>query len=90
MSAKRTFFAALALSLCLLGLLLALFVINYNIRHTLYGQVEFSLSYTLEEGLPVLTDSGGEPLWTLPEEAALLIPAPTRLLIEFYRWLCSL
>lgn len=84
MTARRTFFATLALSLCLLGLVLSLFLINYNIRTTVYGAVEFSLSYRMEAGLPILTDRSGNPVWEPPAGAALLVPAPTRLLAELY------
>ncbi len=87
MSVGRTFFATLVLSLCLLGLVLAVFLINYNIRTTIHGQVEFSLSYTMEAGVPVLTDQGGTPLWSPPAGAQVLIDAPTRLLTALYRWL---
>lgn len=88
MTAGRTFFVVFVLSLCVLGLLLSFLVIEYNIRRTTYGQVDVDLSYTLQEGLPVLTDGAGEPLWTLPEEwrqpLSALVDAPTRLLLWLY------
>ena len=88
MSVGRTFFFAFVLSLCILGLLLSFVVIEYNIRRTTYGQVDFDISYTLEGGVPVLTDGAGEPLWTLParwkQPLATLVDAPTRLLLWLY------
>ncbi len=88
MTARHTFFVVFVLSLCVLGLLLSFLVIEYNIRRTIYGQMDFDLSYTLQGGLPVLTDGAGEPLWLLPaawrQPLETLVDAPTRLLLWLY------
>ncbi len=83
----RTFFAAFILSLCVLGLVLAFFVIECNIQQTTYGQVDLGVRYTLDNGAPAVT-LHDKPL-TLPaaeQTAQVTAPPPWRLLAALWRW----
>lgn len=51
----RVFFIAFILSVCALGFVAACLIIEYNMQQTTYGKVDFGLSYTMEDGFPVIT-----------------------------------
>ena len=80
--AAGTFLAALALSLCVLGLPLAFLLIECNMRLTVYGRVEPTVTFAVEQGAPTLTDGQGHTLTLLPESerqaAYALLAAPAR------------
>lgn len=83
----RTFFAAFVLTLCVLGLGCAFLVIEYNIQHTTYGQVDFGVSYTMTDGLPSVAVDGEQVLSPSPTVARLgeaMVPPPVRLLLELW------
>ena len=84
-----TFFATLCLSLCVLGLGLAFLLIEWNMQQTIYGRVEPTLSFTVEEGVPTLTDDEGQPLELLSEEhrqtAYALLSTPGRVTLWLLR-----
>ncbi len=51
----RTFFTAFILTLCVLGLFLAFFFIECRIQLMTTGRMDLGVTYTLEEGVPVVT-----------------------------------
>ena len=61
-----TFFCALALCLCVLGLGTLFLLIECNMQQTMTGQVTPPATFTLEDGCPVLTARDGHPLSILP------------------------
>ena len=85
----RTFLTAFILTLCVLGLFAAFLIIEYNIQKTTKGQVDLGVVYTMENGIPTVRISEGEPL-TLPHAAAqvceVVVPPPVRLLAALWRW----
>ncbi len=84
-----TFFVALSLSLCVLGLGLAFLLIEWNMQQTVYGRVEPTLTFTVEEGVPTLTDAGGQALGVLPQQgrqaAYALLSTPARVTLWLWR-----
>ncbi len=86
--AAGSFFTALVLALCVLGLGGACLLIEYNIQRTAYGRVSFVYGYTLQGGEPVVT-AGGNRLGLLPPatEQALraCVAPPVRLTAELLR-----
>ena len=77
--------AVFLLALCVLGLGPAFLLIECNIQRTVTGRVELGVAFSLEEGLPVLTDTAsGEPVLRLSAEerqgATVLLPPSLRLL----------
>ena len=90
--ARRPFFAALILSLCVLGLPVACLWIELDMQNTVYGAVRPAFGCRVEDGLPILTDGSGAPLLPSAERAELLgaLPdAPTQLLIRLLRAVCA-
>lgn len=74
------FIAAFLLTVSLGGLGVAFAAVEWNTRRVLYGQVTPAVGYTMQAGLPVITDGQGQPLFTLSDTAkqglfALLSPA---------------
>lgn len=87
--AWRTFFAAFILTLCVLGLGCAFLLIEYNIQKTTYGQVDFGVTYTMENGVPSVRVDGGEPIGVSPSVAQVCeaaVPPPVRLFAALWRW----
>lgn len=86
----RTFFTAFILTLCVLGLGCACLLIEYNIQQTTYGRVDFGLTYTVEDGAPVVSRTDTDATVTLlPADSRPLaetaVPAPVRLLAALWR-----
>ena len=85
----RTFLVTFILTLCVLGLFLAFFVIECRIRQTTYGQVDLGVTYTVEDGVPAVTVDGDKSL-TIPtvvgRTADVVVPPPVRLLAALWRW----
>lgn len=84
------FAVAFVLTLCLFGLFLSFFLIECNIRQTVYGKVELPVGFQLEEGLPVLTRlPRGEPMGEVPDcvqqAAFALLPGGQRLTAALIR-----
>lgn len=82
-SEVRSFFGALCLVLCLLGGVAACLWSEYNTTKATAGRGALGLSFSLEEGLPVLRDGEtGEALVLLPpterERLYPLLPASVR------------
>lgn len=79
-----TFFAALILSLCVLGFAAACAVIEYNMQKTATGEADFGITYTMRAGVPEITDTatGRRLLPKLPDGAKIFIPAPARLIAK--------
>ena len=74
------FLAAFLLTLCIGGPGVAFAAVEWNTRRVLYGQVTPRVDYTVTNGLPVITDEEGHPLFTLSTTAkerlfVLLSPA---------------
>lgn len=91
-TARRTFFAALILSLCVLGLPVACLWIELDMQNTVYGAVRPAFGCRVEDGLPILTDGSGAPLLPDGGQTELLdaLPdAPTQLLIRLLRAVCA-
>lgn len=87
----RTFFAAFILTVCVLSLFAAFFVIEYNIQQTTYGRVDLGITYTVEDGVPAV-QVGGEMLAVPPaaEQAyEIAVPPPLRLFVALWRWECE-
>ncbi len=88
----RTFFTAFILSLCMLGLLCAFLIIEYNIQQTTYGRVDLGVTYTVEDGIPAVQIDGAEPL-TVPlavgQACEIAVPPPVRLFAALWRWECE-
>ena len=85
-----SFFAALLLTLCVLGFGGACLLIEYNTRHTLYGETGLPISYRLEQGVPVLTGTDTDtPLLSVPAaigQAAFSAVSPgKRILFTLWR-----
>ena len=75
--------AAFILTLCGLGLGPAFMLIECNIRQMVYGQADPGVAFSVEEGLPTLTDTAtGESLELLSGEqrrgVAAVLPAGIR------------
>lgn len=51
----RTFFTAFILTLCVLSLFFAFFFIECRIQLATKGQMDLGVTYTLEDGAPVVT-----------------------------------
>lgn len=88
----RTFFTALILTLCVLGLLCAFLIIEYNIQQTTYGRVDLGVTYALEDGIPTVRVGEGEPLTVPPVAgsiAEVAVPPPVRLFAALWRWECE-
>ena len=89
----RTFTAAFILTLCVLGLGCAFFVIEYNIQKTTYGQVDLGITYTLEDGVPAVRVDREESLAIPPavtQTAEVAVPPPVRLFAAVWQWECEL
>ena len=88
----RTFLTAFILTLCVLGLFCAFLIIEYNIQQTTYGRVDLGVTYTLEDGVPIVRIGGGGPL-TVPsaveQTAKVVVPPPLRLFAALWRWECE-
>lgn len=85
----RTFLTAFILTLCVLGLFAAFLIIEYNIQKTTYGQVDLGVVYTMENGIPTVRISEGEPLTVPPaveQTAEVAVPPPVRLFAALWRW----
>ena len=84
----RTFLAAFVLTLCVLGLLCAFFVIECHIQQTAYGQVDLGVTYTMQDGVPaVQVDS--DPITAPPalaQAAQIVTPPPVKLLAALWQW----
>ena len=88
----RTFLTAFILTLCVLGLLCAFLIIEYNIQQTTYGRVDLGVTYTLEDGIPAVRIGGGEPLAVpsaVEQTAKVVVPPPLRLFAALWRWECE-
>lgn len=89
MKPAKAFMAAFILTLCALALPLSFLVIEYNMRHTVYGRVETGVSFSVDVGRPVLTDDNGEAVIAIPKQtrraAYALLSAPARLIGYFLR-----
>lgn len=85
----RTFVAAFILTLCVLSLGCAFFVIECRIQQTTYGQVDLGVTYALEDGLPTICVDG-EEIFSAPSAAApiadIAVPPPLRLLATVWQW----
>lgn len=86
----RTFLTAFILSMCVLGLICACLLIEYNIQQTSYGRVDFGLTYAIENGTPLVTRTDTDETVTLlsadtQQLAAPAVPAPIRLLAALVR-----
>ncbi len=85
----RTFLTAFILTSCVLSLFAAFLIIEYNIQKTTYGQVDLGVVYTMENGIPSVHISEGDPL-TVPPAAAqvyeVAVPPPVRLFAALWRW----
>ncbi len=84
----RTFFAAFILTLCVLGLFLAFFVIECRIQQTTHGRVDLGVTYTVEDGVPAVT-TGGETLAVPPavgQVCEVVVPPPVRLFAALWQW----
>ncbi len=84
----RTFWHTFILTLCVLGLISSFLLIEYNIRRTSYGQVDFGVHYSVTDGLPTVTVDG--EVWKAPAAVAtveeIAVPAPLRLLAVLWQW----
>lgn len=74
------FIAAFLLTVSLGGLGVAFAAVEWKTRRVLYGQVPPAVSYTMQAGLPVITDGQGQPFFALSDNTkrqlfALLSPA---------------
>ncbi|MBQ5840380.1 MAG: hypothetical protein IIW40_00320 [Clostridia bacterium] len=74
------FCAAFILTTCLLGMWVAFAAIEWNTQRMMHGHPTLGVSYTVEEGAPLLTDDEGAPLFSADERQqqglwALLPPA---------------
>lgn len=84
----RTFVAAFILTLCVLGLLCAFFIIECNIQQTTYGQVDLGVTYSLEDGVPIVCVDD-ETLTVPPaaeQIAEVAVPPPVRLFAALWQW----
>ncbi len=81
----RSFWTAFILALCVLGMVCAFVVVDYNTRRVTYGQVDFEVTYTMQDGAPRITV--GESVLTAPaaDTAEGLLPPPLRLLVALWR-----
>ncbi len=84
----RTFFVAFILSLCVLGLIAAFFIIECRIQQTTYGQIDLGMTYVIDNGTLALS-LHDKPL-TVPtaieQTARVTIPPPWRLLGDVWQW----
>lgn len=88
----RTFLSAFVLSLCVLGLLGAFFVIECRIRRTVHGQVDLGVTYVMVDGVPAVRVDG-EPLAAPPaatQIAEVAVPPPVRLFAAVWQWECEM
>ncbi len=74
------FCVAFILTSCVLGLLVAFAAIEWNTQRVLYGRAAPNIGYSVDEGMPIMTDREGTPLFSLDENQqqglwALLPPA---------------
>jgi hypothetical protein len=78
----KTFAVAFILTLCVLGFGLACLVIEWNMQTVLYGEVQPTGGYRMEQGVPVLTRPDGQPVTVLTEKPRqalwALLPPPAR------------
>ena len=85
----RAFFAAFAVTLCVLGLGVGLFTVGYNSKRVAQGDSAPSPSYKLQNGQFTLTDANGTSvtLAVVEEEQRLapLVPAPVRVSLRLLR-----
>ncbi len=84
----RTFLITFILTLCVLGLFLAFFVIECRIQQTTHGRVDLGVTYTIEDGVPAVTvrgDTVAAPR-AVTNTAEVLVPPPVRLFAELWRW----
>ncbi len=85
----RTFVAAFILTLCVLSLGCAFFVIECRIQQTTYGQVDLGVTYALEDGVPAIRVDG-EEIFSVPPAAEpiadVAVPPPLRLLAALWQW----
>lgn len=82
--------AVFALAVCVAGFGPACLLIECNIQRTVTGRVEPGITFSLEEGMPVLTDTvSGNPMLRLSDEkrqgVAVLLPPSLRLLGTLWR-----
>ncbi len=86
----RTFFAAFILTLCVLSLFCAFFVIECHIQQTTRGRVDLGVTYTVEDGILAVTlADSGETLAVPPavgQVCEIVVPPPARLFAELWRW----
>lgn len=80
------FIAAFLLTVSLGGLGVAFAAVEWNTRRVLYGQVTPAVGYTVQNGLPVVTDGEGRPLFSLSDNTkqggfVLLSPAARGVLL---------
>lgn len=86
--AWRTFIAAFILTLCVLALGCAFLLIEYNMQKTTYGTVDFGISYTMQDGVPLVRVGQGEPIGLPPRVARVceaVVAPPLRLLAVLWR-----
>ena len=87
--AWRTFFTAFILALCVFGLGCAFLLIEYNIQKTTYGQVDFGITYTMQDGAPQVHIDDRELPAISPSIARLseaAVPPPLRLFAAVWQW----
>ena len=86
----RTFLAAFILALCVLSLICAFFVIECRIQQTTHGRVDLGVTYTIEDGVPVVILADSDETLAVPPVAetigAVVLPPSVRLFAELWRW----
>jgi hypothetical protein len=89
MKHSKAFFVTFTVSLMVLGLGAGLFTVGYNSRKVAQGEQDPPLSYGLQKGRFVVTDSNGNQivLGVIEEEndRTALIAAPTRVTAHILR-----
>lgn len=88
----RSFCTAFAVTMCVLGLGVGLFVVGYNSRRLSEGE-NTGAAYRLESGQLLLTDAKGNRVKLAPVEeqrmTAPLVPAPARVTLHFLRGIAA-
>ena len=83
----RTFLAAFILSLCVLGLGCAIFIIECHIQQTTHGQVDLGVTYVMEAGVPIVSVDGEQQPTsdTLAALADIAAPPPVKWLAVLWQ-----
>ena len=81
----RTFLSAFVLTLCVLGLFCAFFVIECRIQQTTFGRVDLGVTYTIENGTPDVQVDGERVALPVRAPLAAVVPLPAKLFAAVWR-----